>query len=208
MRVVGAMRGHGTLRVRHLKGKIGNASAACRVPEKKQKKARRNSRKGGVLTEHDRTYNPEGCWKAARSDSSNSMISFSVRSQGCMLAAPPRPVLCTTPVASTGSRDRDRDRDAGLGCEETMLPLPPRPLAVKSYAMETFSKTLIGINSNDSTYRAGVVLMVDSGYQVLIVSVPPTLRSHGRWRGAGIPRTGGVPGRRPNVSGTTTTSRS
>jgi hypothetical protein len=91
---------------------------------------------------------------------------------------------------------------AGPEREENMLPQPPRP--VENYAIETFSKTLIGINSNDSTYHAGVDLNVDRGYQVLVVSVLPTaLRSRGGWRAP--PRTGGVPGRRPNVSSTATT---
>jgi hypothetical protein len=53
-----------------------------------------------------------------------------------------------------------------------MLPLPPRPES--DYAIETFRKTPIGINSSDYTYLAGVALLADSEYQGLVVSVHPT----------------------------------
>ena len=118
-----------------------------------------------------------------------------------MFPIPPRP------EPYTGSRDRDRDSEL----ERIMLPAPPRP--DECYAFVSFRGNTIGVDSGDLTYHTGVARSVNIGYQAFIVSAPPALlRSQGGGRGRAValdaPRTGRVPRRRPNVSGSTTTGGS
>jgi hypothetical protein len=92
MRVMDAMGVPSAFAVRYLASrKVPDASPAGGVPEKKNKKVSVVSWSAYHIERKKKTYTPGACWWEARSDSSNSSMTFSVGPPACTFPRPPRP---------------------------------------------------------------------------------------------------------------------
>ena len=103
MRMIDAVGVTGAFQVRYLASvKVCDPTPANGVP----RKMTHNKTPCQVVRHFEKekkTYTPEGCWWAARSDSSISSMTFSEGPPAWMFPIPPRP------AAWIGSRDRERD---------------------------------------------------------------------------------------------------